>query len=722
MRKVPLEDHRVLLDGRLWFRACALEACLVSIVKLNAHVLQLAQVVQEALGAITAAAAEQNVVEHVSPEVLSPGGAELVPVNADEAGPLPEDRDALVRIILEQRTALQKQGAQLTELRRKLKLNQQTGRRTVRKVSTLKQDVLDQAAKGRHVLEITRRGKERLTLRGSLSLGLRRGLSNVAACDMGLVLCENISSQTVLRSEIMLATSHTGYCVLFHAAAHSLLADGSRAPGTSNDNGDLLDVVREGIDLHMDGRCSGATTAALPCQVPCPVLSAVPVRSFQYACHGIRSDATNSNVWHRSKVQNTQVESCYLLRPEAVKGYSSGRVLHSDVFEATNRLVRYTDLQRVTDATGPGAFALIKKQVESLGCPAWTSLPACDVKAEKVVLHCYCYTSDHGPDQVAVRNAGRVQCADQPNVLWVEDDCKPHQLQIIYKNGLMKLDALCTNTFNKSFSYFSTLAKLVNCWRDHMAQIFLVWCHIYGPGDAVKKAKTYMPKCLGGRWGSVSAVEKRLDKCGFDAVTRVLRVVLQKKVKEFVQKLEASRRKRQDQEEEPIDTGCGEAEAEVDHVLAAAAAPLHEREDQGLDTLRIEEQAAHRARVGRWQREVLAAVQDPVFWGVVRIARESHDVLDHFLNWMQVPISDHDLAALGGKQAQVVYRADAFCREFWDLTMNDAKWDAVVEDFVASVGEDSKHDIVNSIMELNLQHTGGFLRRIYWPAQRSEAQ
>lgn len=55
--------------------------------------------------------------------------------------------------------------------------------------------------------------------------------------------------------------------------------------------------------------------------------------------------------------------------------------------------------------------------------------------------------------------------------------------------------------------YFTSIAKILNCWREHARAIFAIWKLKYGAISALRYAKNVPPKCCSGRWGSVTESE-----------------------------------------------------------------------------------------------------------------------------------------------------------------------------------------------------------------------
>ena len=86
---------------------------------------------------------------------------------------------------------------------------------------------------------------------------------------------------------------------------------------------------------------------------------------FQISAHSFMSDATNSAVWKKKKLQSTKIHSVRMVAADASMK-DPGWFQHA--FEEHASM---TDCHAVTDASGVGALALLEKQFGSLACPTW---------------------------------------------------------------------------------------------------------------------------------------------------------------------------------------------------------------------------------------------------------------------------------------------------------------------------------------------------------------
>eukprot|EP00969_Alexandrium_andersonii_P099664 4396427-Alexandrium_andersonii.AAC.1 len=83
---------------------------------------------------------------------------------------------------------------------------------------------------------------------------------------------------------------------------------------------------------------------------------------FQVVIHSLRGDATNSEVFKRSKVHNLELFSLYCT---GAGHDTTGREAFETMFSWSLALA---DIQLVKDFTGPGTHGMVLKQLRSLAC------------------------------------------------------------------------------------------------------------------------------------------------------------------------------------------------------------------------------------------------------------------------------------------------------------------------------------------------------------------
>jgi hypothetical protein len=158
------------------------------------------------------------------------------------------------------------------------------------------------------------------------------------------------------------------------------------------------------------------------------------------------------------------------------------------------------------------------RTIADLMCCALWQFPnqvTCSLTLSEAQVRIYCYASDGGSDQQffkKLRTCHQV-VACTINELEVFSSCYCHVDQLIFKSGLKLADDWMSDQNSDHFTgfkYFATLAKLCHIWRDYCRKFFVCWCRLYGAAVGMAAAKKVPPKCVAGRWGSISSVEDRI--------------------------------------------------------------------------------------------------------------------------------------------------------------------------------------------------------------------
>ena len=191
-------------------------------------------------------------------------------------------------------------------------------------------------------LQTVRGGKgKRLNTKSRMALAIRRNMSNVAASDLGAVLLFDISHQTVCKYEIELGATLVMESRRFHQRHEALFAQ-SVEPG-----------------------------------------------SWQLACHVIRSDATNSGIWQRCKLQAADAASLYVQCPAGAESLD-------DVEFHWHHT--WCELHRVTDSTAVGFL-----DSQQLHCNIVVVIIYCERQCYTAcfmpvpVCHCVCLCATRAP-------------------------------------------------------------------------------------------------------------------------------------------------------------------------------------------------------------------------------------------------------------------------------------------------------------------------------------
>eukprot|EP00969_Alexandrium_andersonii_P348671 15417216-Alexandrium_andersonii.AAC.1 len=113
---------------------------------------------------------------------------------------------------------------------------------------------------------------------------------------------------------------------------------------------------------------------------------------------------------------------------------------------------------------------------------------------------------------------------------------------------------------------------------------------MHGAESAMRFVPRMPPRCIAGRWQSLSKTQSFLAAPGSGLVVPVLTAAL------------------------------GGSPA-VPASAVSGAADADAGADCGLDELRVEAHQAYRRKMGRWASETVAGVCDQLFWQLLRIAQ-----------------------------------------------------------------------------------------------------
>ena len=244
---------------------------------------------------------------------------------------------------------------------------------------------------------------------------------------------------------------------------------------------------------------------------------------LQLALHSARGDATNTLVWQRSKLHSLEVCSGYL-NCDLTRLVDSDHI--QDIFVRDKNLA---DIMIVRDSSAPGTHGMILKQLKSLGCPSWIrEQHAADAATyPEIVVFAYC--ADGGSDQAKVKQIMRVQAADDPRMLVIAVDCCFHAAQLVVKSSLHIVDGILLAAGRNYTFFFSTLAKLINFWRENARVIYQSWTKTHGAVSSYDSARKVPPKCIAGRWGSVFKTASTLGQLVWEELIKVFEPILTKK-------------------------------------------------------------------------------------------------------------------------------------------------------------------------------------------------
>ena len=176
----------------------------------------------------------------------------------------------------------------------------------------------------------------------------------------------------------------------------------------------------------------------------------------------------------------------------------------------------------------------------------------------------------------------------------------------------------------------------MNCWRCSGREVYKEVVRIK-PVEA-KAAKKVPPRCIGGRWGSVSECEERVLALSPDVFRGAFTEVARQKA--------AKRRS------------------------APAAA--------GVEDLVFDEGALHTFKMNKWWARATDAVNNPQFLPMsLFIIHTQRAPFDNFLNWLKKEKSTKDSRSPGGLAQLVWHKSAEFMKECHD-NMLSPSWDGLL--------------------------------------------
>ena len=537
------------------------------------------------------------------------------------------------------------------------------------KATGLEQQLVDlkQTGGSAHVkLEISHEKNRWLDSTSRFAVCVRRNMSACSTTSFGAIVLSDLSKATVARAETSGAEAMQGYYFGWHAEQEQALHRTLRSKGHGHYELKLLPLR----DIPDEDEEEQPDAPAEPAPAPAPFVPPTAcLRGFQLAFHVFAGDATNSRVYKGSKVHSMCLTSAYLRNPELVEDQ---RDLRGVIYKESC----LADIQIVEDGTGPGTHGMLLKHFASCGCKTWLREVASRTEG-KYVVDMFCYTSDRGSEQAKVRRliGSQVLVASQdPTCLFADWDCSMHATQLIVKSGLAILDAGLRKC-GKTFTYFSSIAKYVNVWRENYKNFWKLWVRA---DLASAMANRSLPaRCIAGRWGSIYASESRLA-AGEHVLQRITDDALSKRI---------------------------------------ADAEEADREQQDTDDLRVELQAEYRRRQGTWSRDAAQLSKDVVFWAMTTIAKVSHEATEFLMqtaNQFSLHRNKEKAVEKIAKEGGLIFRlatgfADDVAKRFSDMLSIEKDWSGILQD-----GDVAHADALNqTIVLLNLHHAAGFERRIH---------
>ena len=137
--------------------------------------------------------------------------------------------------------------------------------------------------------------------------------------------------------------------------------------------------------------------------------------------------------------------------------------------------------------------------------------------------------------------------------------------------------------------------------------------------------------------------------------------------------------------------------------------------DSGLDELQVEQQAAYRKRLGRWSRECIETVQDPLFGFLLSIARQVHGPHIHFTRICNTTQTQVQMETKGG--GILAQLATARCADIaaeYVQLWREGTWESILKQSPPGLLE----QLSSLCAGLILHQAADFHRRIREPLER----
>ncbi|CAK0871318.1 unnamed protein product, partial [Prorocentrum cordatum] len=227
----------------------------------------------------------------------------------------------------------------------------------------------------------------------------------------------------------------------------------------------------------------------------------------------------------------------------------------------------------------------------------------------------YIFGTDQGGDQQGASRLIRDLLSDSPNILVLWTWCLAHQCHLVVKRSLKRLGA----------SYFSSLAKLTNCWRSagNPARLARSWKLLYP--DRAKEVTSRLPqRPLTGRWGSVFENERHWLRCGKDG----LKATYQDALVLHHHRVVATAKRRAGKGKGPKGKGTARGGRASESASGSKGSAAQEPGNP-------DETESYREQLGRWLKEAMADIEDPSFWMRVHISHYTKEPIMRMCHWLQ---------------------------------------------------------------------------------------
>ena len=374
----------------------------------------------------------------------------IVVANGDTSTPYDDlVKEELIQTLVSRDLSLQKRKAQNLKNLRLIKSLRQKCRRAEHRLVMLQQDL--QQARVKDEFAIERKGTLRLTAKSMLSIAILRNACNVAACSFGISQRVDVSRFTVARCEIKAGACLQGSSKTFQQSIHEY----------------FLESVCDRVCIH---------------DIKPPPLNQKAII--------IQCDATNSSVWQRRKLHSLKAHTASVVDIEGVK-------IYDDWDNIIAEQTRWADILPVENGTAIATLSTIEKQLESLDIMHWTQQQNwLTANRNSNILALYNINTDRGSDQVAAKQMVIEQTNACPDIVVIGTDCFCHAYSLMILASLALIDKELEENEFGFVKYYSTLAIIMNVWRELCRLVFQIWCKVLGDDSALKYATRSLPNVL----------------------------------------------------------------------------------------------------------------------------------------------------------------------------------------------------------------------------------
>ena len=189
------------------------------------------------------------------------------------------------------------------------------------------------------------------------------------------------------------------------------------------------------------------------------------------------------------------------------------------------------------------------------------------------------------------------------------------------------------------WKYYPSLCNISQCCRELSSDMYQTWGSRFGTAAQHNQGRRIIPRPVATRWQSVGNTESHLlDANTENQFSTVLRDCLLRKVNK----------------DDPTKRAT--------------------QSSQALDELTAEEMHAHSQKMGRWRKDTLLTIGDPLFWTTVKVSAQVRTVAEHLANFLKGPATCADRPWLDGLHhcQFMCFKGAQFSSGYFDLL--DLHW------------------------------------------------